>query len=339
MTVHTWSPCYKPELQQQHQQPQQNFYVPSITQPYDTRTVTANPLQRHPVIPQYLHTAYNGPVSTVQPVLATHVPVRQQQNAYYFGVYPEIHYNSVGPVYANSYLQRHPLPVTSCEVVSERNVPYVRNVHQGFVEEIHPQSPPAKAESEWAMPSISPTLTNTSLSATSSSSLRTVSNTVKVEPPEFNTGIDILMKTIQAKEKKSEPETSSPLLSSIPEAPISCTYDEQSSSGPHIIINSGKFMPMRHKKLSQNHGKNIKDTTSDEQAKRRHKCDKYYPDGSRCMKGFSQKTHLVIHYRSHTGERPFVCNIHYLHTFQQLMYIRSNAKWIIVEAVSHKRVT
>lgn len=35
----------------------------------------------------------------------------------------------------------------------------------------------------------------------------------------------------------------------------------------------------------------------------KYKCD--FPD---CNKSFSQKTHLIIHGRSHTGDRPFVCS-------------------------------
>ena len=38
-------------------------------------------------------------------------------------------------------------------------------------------------------------------------------------------------------------------------------------------------------------------------ASSKYKCD--FPD---CNKSFSQKTHLIIHGRSHTGDRPFVCS-------------------------------
>lgn len=97
--------------------------------------------------------------------------------------------------------------------------------------------------------------------------------------PEFSTEVDVLMKAIQAK-----PSNSSPVQQSLPPlqqlAPPG--YPSYAMSPPQCLLtNEGQ--------LSRS-GK-----------KRKYTCT--LPD---CGKSFAQKTHLDIHTRAHTGDKPFV---------------------------------
>lgn len=95
---------------------------------------------------------------------------------------------------------------------------------------------------------------------------------------DFSTGVDVLMKAIQARPGSSPLQQSLPPLqhltpSGCPSYPLSPPRRTMSSEGQ--LSRSGK--------------------------KRKYTC--HIPD---CGKGFAQKTHLDIHTRAHTGDKPFV---------------------------------
>lgn len=100
---------------------------------------------------------------------------------------------------------------------------------------------------------------------------------------EFSTEIDVLMKAIQARASASSSSTSSPVQQALPPlqhlAPPG--YSGYAISPPRCLTNEGQ--------LSRS-GK-----------KRKYTCT--LPD---CGKSFAQKTHLDIHTRAHTGDKPFV---------------------------------
>ncbi|CAG8901956.1 unnamed protein product [Penicillium egyptiacum] len=102
----------------------------------------------------------------------------------------------------------------------------------------------------------------------------------------FSTNVDVLMKAIQAKHASSPPQQSLPPLQNLaapaPQAyPVS--YQTASPTPPRSYhVNEGQ--------LSRS-GK-----------KRKYNCS--LPG---CGKSFAQKTHLDIHIRAHTGDKPFIC--------------------------------
>lgn len=101
---------------------------------------------------------------------------------------------------------------------------------------------------------------------------------------EFSTEVDVLMKAIQAKASASSSSSSSPVQQALPPlqqlAPPG--YPSYAMSPPRCLMtNEGQ--------LSRS-GK-----------KRKYTCT--LPD---CGKSFAQKTHLDIHTRAHTGDKPFV---------------------------------
>ncbi|KAL1877610.1 hypothetical protein VTK73DRAFT_8434 [Phialemonium thermophilum] len=116
------------------------------------------------------------------------------------------------------------------------------------------------------------TLSVKSVLSNSSSASRTITSNIPVNgasQAEFNTCVDALMKTIQS---KNEPED---LVRADPAERTEEPADRSSSESKQ--------------------GKNNR---------RRYHCD--IPG---CNKGFYQKTHLDIHRRAHTGDKPYVCKL------------------------------
>lgn len=99
---------------------------------------------------------------------------------------------------------------------------------------------------------------------------------------EFSTGVDVLMKAIQAKPDSPSPppmqHQSLPPLQQV--APLG--YPSYQMSPPRRLLSSEAHVSRADKK-------------------RKYTCT--LPD---CGKSFSQKTHLDIHTRAHTGDKPFV---------------------------------
>lgn len=98
---------------------------------------------------------------------------------------------------------------------------------------------------------------------------------------EFSTGVDVLMKAIQARPGSSPAQQSLPPLQHI--APPG--YHNYPVTPPRCMMNSEGQLSRSGKK-------------------RKYKC--HVPD---CGKSFAQKTHLDIHARAHTGDKPFVSSM------------------------------
>ncbi|KAJ5675906.1 hypothetical protein N7462_008803 [Penicillium macrosclerotiorum] len=96
---------------------------------------------------------------------------------------------------------------------------------------------------------------------------------------EFSTEVDVLMKAIQAKPETSPVQQSLPPLQQL--APPG--YPAYPMSPPRCLL------------------------TNEGQLSRSGKKRKYTCTLPNCGKSFAQKTHLEIHTRAHTGDKPFVC--------------------------------
>ncbi|KAJ5545362.1 hypothetical protein N7535_006249 [Penicillium sp. DV-2018c] len=103
----------------------------------------------------------------------------------------------------------------------------------------------------------------------------------------FSTNVDVLMKAIQAKNAASAQQQSLPPLQHLA-APASQTYPVSSYAAAS---------PPSPRYYSSNEG----------QLSRSGKKRKYNCSLPGCGKSFAQKTHLDIHIRAHTGDKPFVC--------------------------------
>jgi uncharacterized Zn-finger protein len=99
------------------------------------------------------------------------------------------------------------------------------------------------------------------------------------EPPiDFATHVDTLMKAIQAKQKPDSQQRQLP-------AKVPALDDQEFGNATHSLSPQEKEG----------------ETKSRRRSKKRHQCT--IPG---CDKRFYQKTHLQIHIRSHTGDKPFV---------------------------------
>ncbi|KAJ5755283.1 hypothetical protein N7533_004826 [Penicillium manginii] len=120
---------------------------------------------------------------------------------------------------------------------------------------------------------------------------------------EFSTGVDVLMKAIQAKPSTSSHPTPTPhqhqhqqLLPSVQQlAPHGYPTPNPNPNPNPIYANTNAMSPPQC--LLTNEG----------QLSRSGKQRKYTCTLPNCGKSFAQKTHLDIHTRAHTGDKPFIC--------------------------------
>ena len=103
--------------------------------------------------------------------------------------------------------------------------------------------------------------------------------------PDFATDVDTLMKAIQSRSKAL----------GLPASPGSGMSSPHASEGPTFPH------PARQGHFDEGRDGQSPPHEEDRKGKTRYDCDQ-----AGCGKGFSQKTHLEIHMRAHTGLKPFV---------------------------------
>ena len=242
--------------------------------PYNSRAPTSAPLQRPTMSPQYGITApYNaGPITTVSGPQSIPAPHYPTHSAYPYG----------------SYHNSPPVPALGSPFKQE----YATSRHPGMDEDGHRSTYTRNLKMSDDYPARSPSARSGSVSSTTKSTGANSSTTAKcitlnetlnpADQVNFNTDIDKLMKVIQDTDKRSSSQHDTPL-----QTPKSERVGEaQSPASPDSIVSTH---------------------TDTADLKKKYVCD-----GPNCNKRFSQKTHLQIHARTHSGEKPFVSKLPFM---------------------------
>ena len=263
--------------------------ISGIIQSYDSRATSSAALTRTAMAPQYQNQPYTATASNT--LGASHQQI--QHNPFSFNAYSVGTPNDLVPAFANNYIRQRPLPhLIQQGTDGSRGVSFTRNDRRGFVKEPQRQSPPIKIEQQipqWSPPMSSPTF--------ASSKTKTITSPLPNGATDINFGteVDTLMKAIQAKSQTVPPQTSSPVDQSRPVVGSSFTppYVQTASQGGMQTGEESKF------KLTE---EDVQDEASSPKGgKKRYQCTIEH-----CSKSFYQKTHLDIHIRAHTGDKPYV---------------------------------
>lgn len=278
--------------------------IPELVQPYDPRAASSAAINRAIMAPHYVPmNSYTGNVSggIGSPSHAHHHHQQQQQqqppppplqqNPFGFGSYTTGVSNGLVPAFANNFIQQRPLPpLMQPESDVDRPV-YQVDQRRGYVEEHQRESPAVKAEPQW-----NPSNTSSSIYLPANSK---VVSTIPVSPGaevHFGTEVDTLMKAIQAKSQTEPQSNSSPLIQSRPVVGVFVSSPSLQATTHHSLHGS---VEAKEAKLTYEHVQD--DQNSQRGGKKRYQCKI-----TGCSKSFYQKTHLDIHERAHTGDKPYV---------------------------------
>jgi ubiquitin-protein ligase len=218
--------------------------------------------------PQYGITApYNaGPITTASGPQSIPAPHYPTHSAYPYGSY---HNSPPVPALGSPFKQEYPNSRhPGMDEDGHRGSTYTRNLKMS--DDYPARSPSARSGS---------VSTTKSAGANPNSASKCITLNETLNPADqvnFNTDIDKLMKVIQDTNKRSSSQSDTPL-----QTPKSERVGEAQSPASPDSVGSAHTDTADLKK-------------------------KYVCDGPNCNKRFSQKTHLQIHARTHSGEKPFV---------------------------------
>lgn len=269
--------------------------------PYDPRAASSAAMNRAIMAPHYMPlNTYNG--DSHGSVMTSHQQMApQQQLPFSYGNYS--HGGSLTPGFSHGFVQQRTPPAFAQPEFDIGRVVYQPEPRRTSVQHHHQrQASMVKIESKWATSRHSPGHNITR----------------RVTPPatpgaEVNLGkteVDALMKVIQVKSEPQVKATSVPdrCLMEMPAIPL--------NTRTHVA-NLPDAKPLNE---------NTKEDQVGHDPRKRHRCTV-----NGCTKRFSQKTHLDIHVRSHTGDKPYVSHSHdSLLTIVNLA--RSNASMLDVNA-------
>ncbi|KAK3944140.1 hypothetical protein QBC46DRAFT_404734 [Diplogelasinospora grovesii] len=244
--------------------------------PYDSRPPTTAPLQQRPAMaPQY----FTSPPFSAAPMASMAAPQYQPQMPYGgvtgYDTYSPSPTAMVTPFKQEQYPERPQLRIIAPEPDVSRAFQYRKDSRSSFGGS---RSPSVKSDAQLS--------TTMSIASNPSSVTRTVTSNASVNGGsqiEFNTCVDTLMKTIQS---KTEVETM--VKGSDPEVVEAKEFQQQ-------LRNSAPPPPQAELQKQPREGKPYR---------KRYTCD--IPG---CSKSFFQKTHLEIHRRAHTGDKPYTCKL------------------------------
>ena len=196
------------------------------------------------------------------------------------------------PAFANNYIQQRPqFRFEQPDNEGNRASSYTRNDRHGFVEELHSHSPPIKSETQWNPPTSSPSYGSNNTKDVSPITPANGSNEIT-----FKTSVDTLMKAIQTKSQNSQPQKSSPKELSRPVVGAPRPHSYKHDNSQDVV----------HRHLGEVKLKLTHDDHQDGAGRSKDDKKRYVCTIADCSKSFFQKTHLDIHERSHTGDKPYV---------------------------------
>ena len=253
--------------------------------PYQPRAATPAPLQRPVMAPQYSPYGVAAVASISTPKYQPYSASVFQDSRSYTGSSPMVDASHKPELERPGHRIAPP--------VSER-----RDISSPQDNQPLMQSPSMKSDAS-NNKTISP-LVNPSLTA------KTITPNVAVgdNRVDFNTDVDALMKAIQSKRetevivKKAEDEARQQIAAHRPQQP------PVFSKSPDVGFETPEVGFDRSSPLSPSGGpipNNPKPRDNKPATKKRYVCEI-----AGCQKSFSQKTHLAIHRRAHTGEQPYV---------------------------------
>ncbi|KAK3365932.1 hypothetical protein B0T24DRAFT_406456 [Lasiosphaeria ovina] len=237
--------------------------------PYDSRPVTSPPVQRPGLAPHF----FTSPSFTAATMANVTAPQYQTHGPY--GGYTSYSSSSAlgSPFKHHHYPERPQLRIMSSKLSTGREPRYSREDGSSVEGSL---SPSIKSESQMSAAN--------STTSNPPSLVRSVedASTTPTSQIIFNTPLDALMKTIQS---KGETEAG------VNEAQPSVEQVRTPTSPYHRLLPQRQRLPQIQ--------------AFDEKSNQK----RFHCNIPGCGKSFYQKTHLDIHIRAHTGERPYTCEV------------------------------
>lgn len=255
--------------------------------PYDSRPGGPDPLHR-PMVPS--HQFFSNPPYNPAPLtsMATsgYQQQQQQQQAAFttYGSFPSSLTTMVSPFKPPS-LERPQLPLgPMSKPEGAGGYEYPKDRRSSYVS----GSPSPSVKSEAQMSSARSVASSRSSVARTITSNAPVGNATQID---FNTSVDALMKAIQSKDE-TETIVKKVEAQQMPQVPVARSPEQVCHLLPAVYSQGNRSL--------------IGSQEQPEGGRANRK--RYQCDIAGCTRAFYQKTHLEIHRRAHTGDKPYVCD-------------------------------
>lgn len=258
-------------------------------QTYDPRAASSAAANRVMMAPYYMPISHHQAGSTSEGMVSSQTnsgqhshqhqhQQHQHQMPFQFMPLSNTSPQQLGPAFTPSFVPQRSSPAyTQAQMNVPRPMQHREYPRTTFLEAQQNHSPVTKTEAQWSPLGQSPSYTYGARKVSPSVSVQSIANDAIGK-----TDIDNLVKVIQV---KSDSQTK-PIVGQT--EGVSLAHSSEPALRQAQVSAPGASAKTHH---------DVDDSNKD--AAKRHRCDK-------CEKRFSQKTHLDIHKRSHTGDKPYV---------------------------------